>query len=77
MIVSAELPAIIVDIATHVARNDLVMHKVYRSKAHPSHVLLPIIPSTEPSQWLSAERAKYLPGLFDGTATKRTTANAY
>lgn len=76
-IVSAELPAIIVDRAIHVARNDVVMHKVYRSKVYPSHVLLPVIPSTDSSQWLSAERAKYLPSLFDGTATVRTTANAY
>ena len=76
-IMSAELPAIIFDIAHHVARNDVVEHKVYRSTVHPSHILLPIIPHTDSSQWLDEERAKHLPGLFDGTATKRTQPNRY
>lgn len=76
-IFSAELPALLPDLAHHVTRNDVVLHKVYRSKKHPSHLLLPVIRETSPSQWLDRDRAKYLPSLSDGTASTRTRPNAY
>jgi putative CocE/NonD family hydrolase len=47
----------------HICRNDVVVHKIYHSKEHPSHILLPTIPSTDESQWLDEERSSPLPGL--------------
>ncbi len=60
-VMSMDMPGPAIFIQAHLCRNDLVVHKVYHSREHMTHLLLPVIENTGPSQWLSEERAKALP----------------
>ncbi|MHB8566212.1 MAG: CocE/NonD family hydrolase [Nitrososphaerales archaeon] len=63
-IMSMDLPGPIEFIPQHICRNDTVVHKVYHSRERPSYLLLPMIPSTDKSQWLDEERASPLPSII-------------
>jgi uncharacterized protein len=62
-LMSADLPGPIEFIPYHLCRNDVVVHKIYRSREHPSYLVLPTIPETDASKWIEEERASELPAL--------------
>jgi hypothetical protein len=39
--------------STHLPCGNTVVHKIYCNEKYPSHLLLPVIPKSEPSQWVT------------------------
>lgn len=62
-IMSTDVAGPAVFIPPHLCRNDVVVHKIYHTKQYPTNLLLPTIPTTDPTQWLDEERARNLASL--------------